>query len=289
MRRALLVGCNYPGTNNSLRGCVNDVKNMKSLLMEDFGFEEDNFTVLIDTDDSYEQPTGGHIKANLSKLVKESQDGDILFFHFSGHGTQVPGDPDQDEPDAKDEAIVPTDMNLILDDDMRVILKELDPGVKFTMIADCCHSGGMLDHTQVEISGDKGGGGAASGDAIAQISSLVNPAMLASMFGTKDLPQQLTPALDEEQQDVVNRSMPVNSLLSILSQKTGGAVDVKSLRSSLVGLFGDQSSRSIQSYVQMTEKFLGSMGVSKDVSRQAGGFLMQIIASCCAAPQTGES
>ena len=57
----------------------------------------------------------------------------------------------EEEKDGKDEAICPTDMNLICDDDLRLIFKPLPEGTIFTMISDCCHSGGMLDHTEVQI------------------------------------------------------------------------------------------------------------------------------------------
>jgi hypothetical protein len=59
------------------------------------------------------------------------------------------------EADRKDEAICPTDMNLMCDDDLRTILAPLPPTVKFTMIADCCHSGSLLDHPVQQISGNK--------------------------------------------------------------------------------------------------------------------------------------
>lgn len=45
---------------HKLNGCVNDVRAMHSMLSDHFGFEE--FTVLIDTDPSSEQPTGANIK-----------------------------------------------------------------------------------------------------------------------------------------------------------------------------------------------------------------------------------
>lgn len=65
-----------------------------------------------------------------------SVDGDVLFFHFSGHGTQIP-DRASEESDGKDEAICPTDMNVIADDDLRALFKPLEakPRVKFTFIA----------------------------------------------------------------------------------------------------------------------------------------------------------
>ena len=71
--------------------------------------------------------------------------GDALFFHFSGHGTQIPTD-DPQETDGMDEAIVPTGMNVILDDDLRVIVCNLPLGAHLTMLADCCHSGTLLDN-----------------------------------------------------------------------------------------------------------------------------------------------
>ena len=80
------------GTDAALRGCVNDVKSMNSLLVECYGFEQSNIMMLVD-DPSYNMntasPTGANIKKQLGALVAASQPGDVLFFHFSGHGTQV--------------------------------------------------------------------------------------------------------------------------------------------------------------------------------------------------------
>jgi hypothetical protein len=57
-KRAVLIGCNYPGTKAELKGCINDVKKTYRCLVDRYGFSEDDITVLIDTDDSYTQPTG---------------------------------------------------------------------------------------------------------------------------------------------------------------------------------------------------------------------------------------
>ena len=46
---------------------------------------------------------------------------------------QIPSEDDED--DSKDEAICPTDMHEILDDDLREILSPLAEGVKFIMIS----------------------------------------------------------------------------------------------------------------------------------------------------------
>lgn len=156
-RSALLIGCNYPGTKAELRGCINDVWDFKQTLTQCMGFDEGNIAIMIDTDQQYTQPTGKNIKAHLSKMVTEAQDGDLLFVHFSGHGTQVPSD-DPEEKDSKDEAICPCDMNIITDADLTLIFAPLaEKDVKLTFVADCCHSGTMLDHDEVIITGPKDG------------------------------------------------------------------------------------------------------------------------------------
>ena len=49
-------------------------------------------------------------------------------------GTQIPDDGE--EADKLDEAICPTDMNCIADDDLRLIFGPLDPRVKLTVIGE---------------------------------------------------------------------------------------------------------------------------------------------------------
>ncbi len=88
-KRALLVGCNYPGTKCELHGCANDVRRMRTTLVERFGFDESDILVMLDTDPSTPQPTGANIRSSLSKLINSVQPGDALVFHYSGHGTQV--------------------------------------------------------------------------------------------------------------------------------------------------------------------------------------------------------
>ena len=88
-KRALLVGCNYPGTKVELHGCANDVKRMHATLTSRFGFDESDVLVLLDTDQSGMQPTGQNIRSCLGKLIAGTEPGDILVFHYSGHGTQV--------------------------------------------------------------------------------------------------------------------------------------------------------------------------------------------------------
>eukprot|EP00004_Rigifila_ramosa_P003394 TRINITY_DN1364_c0_g1_i8.p1 TRINITY_DN1364_c0_g1~~TRINITY_DN1364_c0_g1_i8.p1 ORF type:complete len:629 (+),score=147.03 TRINITY_DN1364_c0_g1_i8:246-1889(+) len=160
-KRALLVGCNYPGTSAALNGCINDVMAISDMLGKQYGFSDQR--ILIDTDKKYEQPTGRNIVAALNQLVSTARDGDVIVFHYSGHGAQVPS-KDSDEADRLDEVLVPTDMDLISDNDLRAIVNKIPFGCNFTFIADCCHSGSILDHKNVvALTIDAGVGGNRAG------------------------------------------------------------------------------------------------------------------------------
>ncbi|KAJ0243944.1 Metacaspase-9 [Hirschfeldia incana] len=160
-RLAVLVGCNYPNTRNELHGCVNDVLAMKETLLTRFGFKKEDMEVLTDEPDSkLLKPTGANIKAALRRMVEKAQNGtgDVLFFHYSGHGTRIPS-AKLAHPFKQDEAIVPCDFNLITDVDFRELVNQLPKGTSFTMISDSCHSGGLIDKEKEQIgpysSGDR--------------------------------------------------------------------------------------------------------------------------------------
>lgn len=138
---ALLVGINYIGTQNELKGCINDVLNMKNLLETKFGYSN---SILL-TDNTTIKPTKNNIINNLKNLVFNSDKHTEIFFHFSGHGTQTI-DRNKDEKDGNDEAIVPIDFmtsGLILDDEIYSIIKDTKCNMK--IVLDSCHSGTCVD------------------------------------------------------------------------------------------------------------------------------------------------
>lgn len=145
-RKAVLVGINYPGSQYALRGCVNDVTAMHEVLVTKVGFTDPaNVRMLTDG-----QATTSNMIAALEWLVKGAAAGDVLFFHYSGHGSQLPDGSDNDhEPDGLDEIICPVDLdwmsNVIRDDDLRRIFDKVPLGVNLTILLDCCNSGGSLD------------------------------------------------------------------------------------------------------------------------------------------------
>lgn len=146
-KRAVLIGINYIGQQGELSGCHNDVLNMKEYLMDVHGFDEANMTILMD-DGVHLDPTKDNILAAYEQIVMDSQDGDVVYCHYSGHGSKL-RDNNNDEEDGYDETLVPVDYysaGQIRDDHLlRKLVIPMSAGVFATCIMDCCHSGTILD------------------------------------------------------------------------------------------------------------------------------------------------
>lgn len=148
-RKALLVGINYFGTSCELRGCINDTRNLQRLLIDVYGWSADRFVVLTDDNpDPSRRPTRANIISALRWLASDARRGDVLFFSFSGHGSQQP-DPTGMEEDGMNEVLLPVDSRtagFIVDDELASILVHpLPEGVRLTCIFDSCHSGSCMD------------------------------------------------------------------------------------------------------------------------------------------------
>lgn len=114
---AVLVGVNYTANPEAaLKGCVNDTHISKAILLSK-GFSEDNIRML--NDEGGEDPSGVNVKKALQWLCSDRSSDDYIFFHFSGHGTQVPSDGDDHEEDNKDEALCCAGLFLLADDDFK--------------------------------------------------------------------------------------------------------------------------------------------------------------------------
>lgn len=146
-KRAVMIGINYVGQQGELAGCHNDVLNMKEYLMDVHEFEEDNIAVLMDDGENVE-PTRDNIMEAYAKIVDDSEPGDVVYLHYSGHGGKL-RDRDGDEADGYDETLIPLDYQTngqIRDDDLlRNLVIPMKADVFVTSVMDCCHSGTVLD------------------------------------------------------------------------------------------------------------------------------------------------
>lgn len=143
-RKALLVGINDYAPAGAggpdLRGCVNDVRDMANTLSALGIVPAIPASMRILTDS---RATKAAILNGLGWLIAGAARGDVLIFHYSGHGSQVV-DTSGDEPDGRDETICPHDFStagMILDDDFRRIFAAVPAGVNLDIILDSCHSG----------------------------------------------------------------------------------------------------------------------------------------------------
>lgn len=146
VKRALLIGINYKGSNVELNGCINDVKNIKDILINNFDYLDENIRIL--TEESNLIPTRMTIQRSIQWLVSNVKAGDTLYFHYSGHGAYIQ-DKDNNESDGKDEVIIPLDYRssgVISDDWFNInLVKKIPIGVKLWGFMDCCHSGTLFD------------------------------------------------------------------------------------------------------------------------------------------------
>ncbi|MCO5569035.1 hypothetical protein L7F22_022741 [Adiantum nelumboides] len=321
-KKAVMVGCNYPGTKAELHGCINDVRRMHKSLIERFGFDEQDITMLIDTDSDYTQPTGANIKRALHDMVANAQSGDVLFFHYSGHGTRLPAETGEDDDTGYDECIVPCDMNPINDEDFRELIDKLPNGVSFTIVSDSCHSGGLIEDAEEQIGdsfnpqreaevdplqfgeakrgtdsgyeeeseGGGRGGVLKKGLKKAWESDTVRDAMGVwrreeQRYGDGgEITKRVYVGGDDV--EVKNKSLSLDTLVDMLKDKTGKQdIEVGSIRRTLYDTFGEDSSSKVKKFVQV---MMGRLQGKNEGEEGGGDFMaMQADASSPQAAYAG--
>jgi len=145
-KRALLIGINYIGTANQLRGCINDVANMREVLIGHYHYLPENIVVLRDdSPDTRLNPTSENILMNLRQLVSMSSQSSEIWVHYSGHGSSI-RDTNGDEASGMDSVIIPLDYQktgVISDDTLfNIIRTSACPTI---VMFDSCNSGTVCD------------------------------------------------------------------------------------------------------------------------------------------------
>ncbi len=130
-----------PRLGNDLAGCVNDTANLRGLLIEGVRIRDRGNTC----DSPTSGPRGMPSWMALPDLVATASGGDTLVFHYSGHGSQVPDENEDEGSDRMDEVICPRDFSWdgcwISDDDLSEVFARLPKDVHLEVLLDCCHSG----------------------------------------------------------------------------------------------------------------------------------------------------
>jgi hypothetical protein len=150
VQRALLIGIGKYEALPRLPGSHNDIELVQQVLVSRFGFSEKYIRTVTD-----ERATRKNVLAAFSQIVQDAGPNDVVYIHYSGHGSQVE-DLNGDEPDDQlDETIVPTDGRTenvpdITDDELEDILSQLKTP-NAVVVLDSCHSGTATRGLQVRV------------------------------------------------------------------------------------------------------------------------------------------
>jgi hypothetical protein len=90
-------------------------------------------------------PNKTNILNSITNLFNNTKSGDILFLFYSGHGSYI-RDNNNDDLSGYDQLIIPNDFNPIIDDDLKKIINNnLKDDVLLIALFDSCFSGSVLD------------------------------------------------------------------------------------------------------------------------------------------------
>ena len=148
---ALLVGVNrYRHSDRflNLMGCATDVEMQRQLLIHRFGFNPADILTLSDEADL--APTRDAILTAFEEhLINQAKSGDIVVFHFSGHGSRVL-DPEPIHDDDLNSTFVPGDVegdvehvDDIMGRTLFLLMSALETE-QITVVLDSCYSGGGI-------------------------------------------------------------------------------------------------------------------------------------------------
>ncbi len=164
---ALLVGINqYPS--QPLGGCVNDMELQRHLLIHRFGFKSEDIHTLTDGQATRQ----GILEAFEEHLIRQAKPGDVVVYHYSGHGSRVlDPNPLFVEPgnnSGTNGTFVPVNYGSIdnlpeqggvVEDIMGHTLFLLMLALKsenFTAVLDSCYSGGAIREVRVRARDNQG-------------------------------------------------------------------------------------------------------------------------------------
>lgn len=154
---ALVVAVNdYPqlGDSATLRGPTNDAESIVAYLesLSGPGFSPQRITVL--ANGPYQSADGVPDRATIMeamrRLATDAKDGDFVYLHFGGHGSQQKAISDRSEPDGRDEVFLPADTgrpedgiypNALIDDEIGALIGAIRDGGAFVFVVfDACQS-----------------------------------------------------------------------------------------------------------------------------------------------------
>lgn len=149
-KKALLIAVRHVmGINHSLPHTHSDVQEFKELLINQYGYAENDIVMLVDNRELHKSfwPSEVNILKRIEWLVEDVGEHDRLAFYYSGHGGQTICHHDS-EDNGQDQAIYEYKGGKIIDNVLKQHLVEpvlKAKGCQLFAVFDCCHSGTILD------------------------------------------------------------------------------------------------------------------------------------------------
>ena len=160
----VLIGIDfYPDAANRLRGAVNDVNDTELMISDEYNdIEISKFVAPVTGDPDQATspagpaeswPTWENVTTTLEQLTKKASAGDIIYIHYSGHGTLQPTTAssfDYQEQYGTDAALVLLDphakerIRYLRGIELALLLDDMvGKGIDLTVTLDSCHSGSI--------------------------------------------------------------------------------------------------------------------------------------------------
>jgi hypothetical protein len=141
---AVCVGINKYQSGNNLRGCVNDVNDIRERLIKKYRFEPDNIRLLTDS-----RATKKAIMEHIEWLVGccDPVAEDLLVFHYSGHGTKFRIRRGSNLDNYETACLCSTDHSWddpLSADILHRYFDQVPQNTTITFISDSCNSGNLV-------------------------------------------------------------------------------------------------------------------------------------------------
>ena len=200
-KRALLFGCNYNFLGSAciasgcvLQGCIEDVRNISSLLETSCGFLSSNISLYVD-DGSTTFPSKNVIKTSLSNLMTCMVAGDTAVVWYSGHGAQISNSGSEG---GYNECWCPPDTlrngQFLTDDELNAIIRLAPSGSNVFIGSDSCHSGTVFDLEY--IMQNPSGGGANRGVELGAVRGRIPLRVFPNLTGNTSVQEKISSSLE---------------------------------------------------------------------------------------------
>lgn len=139
----IAVALNYEGTDAPLN-CTVDTERLTALAAQ---AKVRDIVKMYDTGETEKWPSPAELEEEIRAMASRCAKGEYFVFQYSGHGANQ---ENEDAPSGVDSVLCLRERNgedaSMVDDDVAALITEVfDPAVYVLVLADACHSGGVLD------------------------------------------------------------------------------------------------------------------------------------------------